>query len=97
MDLLHKMALVVILSPLAAFVICILCGVFFGMRASRHRDPDAPYRFMVDVNPLNAAWFSDQLDEDGLAFQRKAFRFYLLALAFAVLFILGGVAVTAIR
>jgi hypothetical protein len=62
-------------------VICMICGSYHGVRAAYYRRPDAPYRWLVALNPFNAAWFSDQLDEVGLRHRREAFKFQRRAIA----------------
>ena len=85
------------LTLFAAGIVCQICGMVFGFRASRHRDPTAPYRGLVDANPYSAGWFADQLDVDGLRYRRQAFRFQFMAVGFWVAFFALSIGLTQIR
>jgi hypothetical protein len=67
------------------FAVFLVVSQFYRLRAARHRAPDAPYRMMVDINPSNAGWFSDQLDEVGQEYQKKSFRYFAIAGVFVLL------------
>jgi hypothetical protein len=57
------------------------CGLYHGIRAAFCRRSDAPYRWLVALNPFNAAWFADQLNEVGLMHRRQGFKFLRWAVA----------------
>jgi hypothetical protein len=61
------------LSGLGA-LICAITGTYHMIQAARSRRPDAPYRQIVQLWPLNAVLFADQLDENGLRHRTQAFR-----------------------
>jgi hypothetical protein len=47
---------------------------YLSVRASLNRKPDAPYRWLVARNRLNAVLFVDQLSENGLQYRRQSFK-----------------------
>jgi hypothetical protein len=85
------------LSLLAAGMVCWICAFILGFRASRHRNPGAPYRWLVDINPYQAAWFADQLDDVGLGYRRQAFRFQFMAVGFWAAFIVLSIGLSHIH
>jgi len=69
------------------FAVFLIISQFYRLRAARHRAPDAPYRMMVDINPSNAGWFADQLDETGQEYQTKSLLYLAIAGVFVLLFV----------
>src|ERR1043166_5292705 len=92
------MTFVIKIAPTMALIaaawgaICTLCGAYYGLRAAQHRNPNAPYRWLVAANRWQAAWFADQLDHVGLKYRRTAFWFQQRALAFYAIVAIAFVA-----
>jgi|SRR5579871_2332352 len=78
-------------------LISMFCGSYHGVQAARHRKPDAPRRWLVELNPWQAGWFADQLDEVGLAHRRRALRFQKGALVCWIVALVLVLASSAVR
>jgi TRAP-type C4-dicarboxylate transport system permease small subunit len=73
-------ALVVCVGCLmAVFVISLVVGSYFWIRASLNRRRPSQ-RWYVHTNPLNAVLFKDELTPHGLEYRGKAFRAQMIAL-----------------
>jgi hypothetical protein len=64
---------------MATFVISLVVGSYFSIRASLNRRRPSR-RWYVHTNPLNAVLFEDELTPQGLAYRAKAGRALLIAL-----------------
>ena len=72
------------------------CGAYHAIRALFCRRTDAPFRWIVAINPLNAVLFADQLNEVGLHHRSKAFKYYTRAIAcFAIVVLVASVVLIA--
>jgi len=61
-------------------IVFMIGGAYHGTRASYCQRQDAPFRWIVALNRFNAAWFADQLNEEGLYHRSQAFKFQKWAL-----------------
>ena len=43
--------------------------MYYMARGAYSRVSDAPYRWVIHINPYTAIWFPDQLSEEGLKFR----------------------------
>jgi hypothetical protein len=69
------------------YVVCLVVGVSYGIRASGHLLPNAPSR---RVGRFNRPWFKDQLTPTGLHYREKALCWGKAAIAAVVAFFLLG-------
>jgi hypothetical protein len=65
---------------MAVFIISLVVGCYFWIRASLNRRPGPSRRWYVTGNSLNSVLFEDELTPQGLAYRVKAFRALLIAL-----------------
>lgn len=83
------LSVVVFAAGFGLAVISIVFGSYHGICAARHLSPERPHRMLVDLNPLQAGWFKDQLDAAGLAHRRLAFKWML----FSIVVFLSSIAI----
>jgi hypothetical protein len=63
-----------------ATITCMIAGSYYLILASFNRAPDAPYRWLVKANGLNAALFPDQLSDLGKRYRAHYVTFLIAAI-----------------
>jgi hypothetical protein len=66
------------------------CSAYHTIRAAYCRRTDAPFRWIVALNRINAVLFADQLNEVGLQHRSEAFKYQIRAI---VCWVVGAVLV----
>jgi hypothetical protein len=87
--MMRYLALAAAFIAFGLYVVCLVVGAYYGLRASAHLLADAPHRH---VGHYSRAWFKDQLTPTGLQYREKALCWGGAAICALAAFVVLGLA-----